>query len=87
MGNSGFDKFIKKSGNKSVYLVYKPTFDDLESLLRNSKTLISCHGAPTHVASGLDIKILDIIDDSEKSLFNRFSYHFRNYNYLLPELK
>ena len=58
-----FDKindkiFVKKNGNKSIYLIYRPTFDDIESLLRNSKILIACHGAITHAANSFNIKKL-----------------------------
>ena len=32
--------------------------------------------------SSFNIKILDIIDVSEKSLFEKYTFHLRNYNYL-----
>ena len=75
--------YYKKINDFDVIFYENTNFFDIEFLLSKSNFLISCHGAATHVASGLDIKILDIIDDSEKRLFNRFSYHFRNYNYLI----
>ena len=32
--------FLRTASNRLIYLIYKPTFDDLESLLRNSEILI-----------------------------------------------
>lgn len=72
--------FIKKNGNKSVYLVYKPTFDDLESLLRNSKTLISCHGAITHASNSFKVKKIDILEKSKVSFYRRFTSYLTDYH-------
>ena len=68
----------KKNG-KSIYLVNKPSFDDIESLLRNSKVLISCHGAITHAANSFNVKIIDIIEKSNSSFYNKFTSYINNY--------
>ena len=72
--------FIKKNGNKKVYLVDKPSFEDLESLLRNSKTLIACHGAIVHAANSLNVKKIDILEQSKLLFYRRFTSHMNDYD-------
>ena len=74
--------YEKNNGEKKIYLVFKPTFQDLESLLSTAKILISCHGAITHAAGSLDIKILDIIDENSKNWYQRYTSHIKNYNFI-----
>ena len=74
--------YKKNNGEKKIYLVFKPTFQDLESLLSAAKILISCHGAITHAAGSLDIKILDIIDENSKNWYQRYTSHIKNYNFI-----
>ena len=83
--NNYFEKvddniYCNKRMNKSVYLIYKPTFEDIESLLRNSKTLISCHGAITHAANSLNVKIIDIIEENKNSFYQRFTSYLSKYS-------
>ena len=54
-------------------------FFELEKLILSSNLLIACHGAATHAAASLNIKIIDIIDNSEKVFFNKWTSHFDNY--------
>ena len=77
--------FFKKNNTKSIFLVNLPTFDDLESLLRNSKKLISCHGAITHVANSLDVQIIDIIEKDKKLFYQRFTSYLDMYTYIYRE--
>ena len=72
--------YEKNNGKKKIYLVFKPTFQDLESLLSAAKILISCHGAITHAAGSLDVKILDIIDENSNNWYQRYTSHIKNYN-------
>ena len=65
--------------DKFIYFVYKPTFDDLISILNNAQILIACHGAITHAANSFDIQIIDIIDENKKSWYSRYTYHLKNY--------
>ena len=74
--------YEKNNGKKKIYLVFKPTFQDLESLLSTAKILISCHGAITHAAGSLDIKILDIIDKNSKNWYQCYTSHIKNYNFI-----
>ena len=77
--------YIKNYDEYSLVLADKMDFFDIQYLILNSNILITCHGAPTHVASSFNIKILDIIDGSKKSLYDKYTFHLRNYNYLLRE--
>jgi len=77
--------FFKKNNTKSIFLVNIPTFDDIESLLRNSKKLISCHGAITHVANSLDVQIIDIIEKDRQLFYQRFTSHLNMYTYVFRE--
>ena len=72
--------FINNRGSKSIYLVYKPTFYDLESLLRKSNTLIACHGAITHAANSFDVRKIDIIEKSKINFYKRFTSYLNNYD-------
>jgi len=72
--------FLRTASNRLIYLIYKPTFDDLESLLRNSKILISCHGAITHAANSFDVKIVDIIERSREKFYKKFTLYLKNYS-------
>ena len=74
--------YIKNYGDKTIYLIFQPTFEDLESLLRNSKVLISCHGAIIHAASSLNIKVIDLIDGKYKNWYQRYTSYIKNYNFV-----
>tara|TARA_B100000315_G_scaffold148446_1_gene137311 strand:+ start:2468 stop:3460 length:993 start_codon:yes stop_codon:yes gene_type:complete len=83
--NEFFDKintkiFIKKIKNYSINLIYKPTFEDIESLLRNSNTLIACHGAITHAANSFNVKKIDILEKSRADFYKRFTSYLNNYH-------
>ena len=71
--------FFKKNNNKVIYLINQPTFEDIESLLRNSKKLISCHGAITHAAYSFNIPILDIIENNNKVFYHKYTSHMNKY--------
>ena len=62
--------FLKKNKNKLVYFIYKPSFDDLESLLRKTKILISCHGSITHAANSFDNKKIDILEENKLNFYH-----------------
>ena len=53
---------------------------EIENIVFNCDTLISCHGWISHIASAKKIKQIDIIDNSYP--YNKWTSHFRNYNYL-----
>lgn len=79
-----FDKILnniykKKIGNNSIYLIYMPSFEDLESLLRSSKIFVSCHCAVTHAANSFGIKIIDIIEEEKKLWYKRWTSYLKNY--------
>ena len=61
-------------------MINKPSLDDLESLFRNSKTTILCHPGIIHIASSLNIKIIDIIEKDKEFHYKRWTLHMNNYN-------
>jgi ADP-heptose:LPS heptosyltransferase len=83
--NNEANIFFRKINNNSIYLINKPTFEDIESLLRNSKKLISCHGAITHAANSFEIQIIDIIEKDKKLFYQRFTSYMSNYTYIYRE--
>ena len=50
----------------------------MQLLIKNCNTIITCHGAPSHIASNYNKKIIDIIDLSEKDFFESYNFHFKN---------
>tara|TARA_B100000963_G_scaffold341094_1_gene340435 strand:- start:644 stop:1591 length:948 start_codon:yes stop_codon:yes gene_type:complete len=76
--------FIDKL-NKNILIKDQIDIFELEYLIKNSDALISCHGAPSHIASNHSIKIVDIIDKSEINFFESYNFHFRNKSQLLRE--
>ena len=72
--------FFKKNFEKLIYFIYKPTFDDIESLLRNSKVLIACHGAITHASNSFDIKKIDIVEHGRLNFYKKFTSYLDNYH-------
>jgi hypothetical protein len=77
--------YIKMNYKNFIYFIYKPTFDDLESLLRNSDVLISCHGAVTHAANSFNIKIVDIIEENKQQWYSRYTSYLNNYKPIFRE--
>ena len=71
--------YFRENLNNSIYFIYKPSFNDLESLLRKAKILVSCHGAITHAANSLNIKILDILEKNKVDWYKRFNSYLKNY--------
>ena len=72
--------YYKKSFNNFIYLIFLPTYNDLESLIKNSKILIICHGSLSHVANHFDVKIVDIIEKNKVGFYNSYTHNFKNYN-------
>lgn len=76
------DIYEFKINNNKVIFFDNLNFLELEKLILSSNLLISCHGAATHVAASFNIKIIDIIDSSEKVFFAKWTSHFTNYTSL-----
>ncbi len=72
--------YVYNLNNKKIYLYDNLSFFQLEKLILYSDTLITCHGAPSHVGAALDKKIIDIIDLSENDFFLKWTAHFRNHS-------
>ncbi len=69
--------------NKKIFLYLDLSFLELEKLILLSNTIITCHGAPSHVAAAFDKKIIDIIDHSENEFFIKWTSHFRNHHLII----
>ena len=71
--------FFNKKFKNIIYLIHKPSFEDIESLLRNSKILIACHGAITHASNSFAVIKIDIIEKSKVSFYKRYTTHLHDY--------
>ena len=82
--NPLLDSFKPINTNK-VIIKDKINIFELQSLIKNCKYLITCHGAPSHIASNYGIKIIDIIDESERDFFESYNFHFKNKTQLIRD--
>lgn len=73
-------EIISEIDKSKVKIIKNINFSDLEILTSRSSTLISCHGAISHIATSFNIKQIDIIDKSYN--YKKWTNHFRNYEYL-----
>ena len=64
--------------NTNIVIKDKINIFELQFLIKHSNCLISCHGAPSHIASNYNIKVIDIIDNSEIKFFSSYNHHFKN---------
>ena len=60
---------ILQLNNKSIYFIANTSFRDLENIVKNSKFLITCHGALTHVSHSFSIPTFDIIQKGREQFF------------------
>ena len=74
--------YIKVSKNE-IYLVYKPSLIDLESLVRQAQVLITCHGAISHIANSFK-KFINYVNfvESDSLLFLKNFKHKIDFLYL-----
>lgn len=74
--------YKRQDSNNSIFLITDTSFLQLKYLISKSSTIISCHGAVTHVSNAMNKFIIDIYDRSEESFYKRWNSHFRNYKYI-----
>lgn len=72
--------YSKLINTKKLILVDKVSFEELIDIVSISRLIITCHGAPTHVASSFNVKIIDIIEKNKEDFYNVYTSHLRNYN-------
>ena len=77
--------YINESLNKVAYLVNNTSFNDLQSLLRNSKVLISCHGAITHAANSFDNMKIDIFEKNKEIFYRKYTSYLNHYSFIYRE--
>lgn len=70
---------ISKIKDEKVKVVEGLNFKELENIVSQSKLLISCHGAISHIASAYNIRQIDIIDINKQNPYYNWTDHFRNY--------
>ena len=71
---------LNKINSKKVKIYKNQSLQELENIVFNSDLLITCHGWISHIASSKKIKQIDIIDNQYP--YNKWTSHFRNYNFL-----
>ena len=72
--------YSKLINTKKIILVDKASFEELIDIVSISSLIITCHGAPTHLASSFNVKIIDIIEENKENFYNIYTSHLRNYN-------
>ena len=82
--NSILDE-LKIVNNERIIIKNNINIFELQSIIKYSNCLISCHGAPSHIASNYNIKIVDIVDKSEIKFFESYNFHFANKTQLFRE--
>ena len=71
---------LNKINNEKVKIFKDQSLQELENIVFNCDLLITCHGWISHIASSKKIKQIDIIDSQYP--YNKWTSHFRNYNFL-----
>ncbi|MDB4845905.1 hypothetical protein OAH88_01885 [Candidatus Pelagibacter sp.] len=74
--------YLNNKLNNLIYLIDKPTYFDIESIMSKTKLLIICHGSLTHVANSFNIRIVDIIEESKRKFYFNYTYYINNYSFL-----
>tara|TARA_Y100001970_G_scaffold70773_1_gene90022 strand:+ start:1277 stop:2167 length:891 start_codon:yes stop_codon:yes gene_type:complete len=80
--NNLFDDIKNLKINENIIFLNNLTFLQIESLINDTDLLISCHGATSHVAAAKNKKQIDIIEKKKYLFYRKWTYHFRNYNYI-----
>ena len=74
------DKKFIFNENKKIFFIRYPDFNDLIAISSKSKTLITCHGAMTHIANCFNVKIIDIIEKKKEKFDSRCTSYIKNYS-------
>ena len=75
------DNIYKKNFlNNKIFLFDKLDIFQLETVIFKCHTIVTCHGAPTHIAGSLGKRIIDIVQVSDEHL--KWTQHLNNYNYI-----
>ena len=64
---------------ENIVIVKNLTLLDIESILRKTQTIITCHGGVTQAAASFNVKIIDIVEQSKENLCKRYSLYIKNY--------
>ncbi len=73
--------YLKQIGKNKIILFDKADLDVLIDIISLSSLVIgNVYGAPTHIASSFDIKIIDIIERNKQDFYKIYTSHLLNYN-------
>lgn len=72
------NKFIKKINNNSIYYFKNTSFNDLESIIKNSSFLICCEGGVSHVSHNLNIKTIAFYQNNRFQHTKYWTGHMKN---------
>jgi len=79
---------ILKLRNKSIYFVENSSFRDLENIVNNSKLLICCEGAISHVSHSLNKKTIILIQKDRINSTQFWIGHMKNnFNIFRDDIK
>ena len=79
------NNFVYKYNGKEIILFITITFFSLQHIISQSKLVICCHGASSHLASAYNLKLFDIFEETELESYKKWNSHFRNYNYFFRD--
>tara|TARA_Y100000590_G_scaffold470047_1_gene661590 strand:+ start:1269 stop:2213 length:945 start_codon:yes stop_codon:yes gene_type:complete len=65
--------------NNKISFLPSNDFLQLEKIILHSNLLISCHGSVSHLASAVEIKQIDIIENPSIYSYDKWTSHFRLY--------
>ncbi len=72
------NKFIKKINNNSIYYFKNTSFNDLESIIKNSSFLICCEGGVSHVSHNLNVKTIAFYQNNRFQHTKYWTGHMKN---------
>ena len=76
------NNFIHKTLKSRIIFIKNLDFRDIEIVVKNSKMLIACEGAISHVSNSFNIPTLCLIQRSRKQTANFWTSHMKKINYL-----
>ena len=72
------NKFVKKNKYNSILYFNKTSFNDLESIIKNSSFLICCEGGVSHVSHNFGIKTIAFYEENRFQHTNYWTGHMKN---------
>ena len=67
------------SYDNNLFIIDNIDIFNLEYIISHSSCIITCEGAPSHLANMYDKRMIIIIDKTEERIFKNWTNHFTNY--------